>query len=335
MSSTYQLTTDCAKFLQSFIDQKEFDNFYECLLDSAFWHDIMHMPSSDKYLLINEAISALPISQGELATQSKPLTASVAFLLMSVDYEPIDPHEVAIAQNMASMCRDLKNAKDQSVETKISVIQEVGKKYREVYNIPEGVNVGTLRMTNKVSDADRKHCQDVAAFHMSVESLQCRIGEGFETDIDMNAPAYTNIVFMHEALEKASVKEGVLWLLHEMRHVHQLRDSTPEFGMQKCAPHAISKRVNKHMHKTCYYALMEERQAYAFERWFDDILHGRPVRSELQIACDNLWYKGTHEASVIDAVHDYYHYSRNHKALNPGAQTSLWQVTLRPLTARL
>lgn len=305
MISKQQYNSDLAKGIQYFLDINEIGYACEDLLNQDHFWDINHMPFMDRYTLAHEIISKMPDGIDELSREARPYTESVAFLLMSIPYEPLALEEENTAFSLASMFHGLDISNQYSLSEKLEICRAVAQLYCEIYGLNTDVPIGTVWIRDDASNKTKDYFNHVAAFYTPYEI--CDLKKKYECESDLEDHIVQSVLMNRDEFIKLSTSDMLVWLTHELRHV--LQREKPTIQVQQQQQQSISSRVNNKMHKAIYFTLMEERQAYAFDGWLADHLKGNMKRTELQITCDHLWFKGGLSGNIINAIYDFHHHT--------------------------
>jgi len=311
MSGLHQYSSEFAKDIQYFIDIGEIGYAREDLLNPENFPHVDTMPFNDRYKLINEIILKMPDGVGEQSADARPYTEMAAFLLMSIPYNQLSPNEEDMAFNLASMFNNLETNNHHTLRQKLETCRTIAQIYCEIYDIDQNIPIGVIWPKDNASLEAKNYFNHVAAFYTPTTIADLK--DKYECESDLSDSLHQAILINREELEKLEVTEMVSWITHELRHAHQREKTTRHVRDQQ--QQSVSRRINKKMHKAVYFALMEERQAYAFDGWIRDHLKGDMKRSELQITCDLLWFKGIISGSVIDTIHSFDKFSKNRKQI--------------------
>lgn len=264
---------------------------------SHFRDHILQMNSEEKYRLVHEILNVMPAGFDDKSEEAKPYVESVVFLMMSIPYETelLDEQQIAIA-----MSSKIDRTEDLNSKGKMRSLRLFADKLILAMGLSEDVNMGLRHASENTSAEVRKKFNGNAAIYTSLPLGVLRN----DFTIECSELHETSILLNGDEILNRSLLDLSQWVAHEMRHHHQrfVVDSNVNDQLRS----GISKRINRLMPKTGYFALMEERQAFAFEGWMSDCIQKQDMRSEMQITCDNLWFKGVMSGEFIDRLHDYH-----------------------------
>ncbi len=284
------------RYLHDLISGDDVSLVCDALGIEHFWNALFQMPSTEKYDLIHEILTVMPVGVDDKSNEAKPYVEPVVFLMMSIPYEQSFEHEQKMAVDAVD--KSWRNySKNRS--TNMDLLRRLVSDLQFKMGIQDGVNVG-LRYANNNTPIDiRKKFNGNAAIYSPIPLSILK--EEFTIECADVHP--TSILLNGEEVVNHSVDDLALWTAHEMIHHHQRFTKFSEIREQQSS--AIAKRINRTMPRTAYFTLMEERQAFAFEGWMFDTMNGDALRTEKQITCDNLWFKGKLSGELIDKIHDY------------------------------
>lgn len=287
------------QYLHDLINEGDISLVNDGLSMSHFWNYLASISSAEKYNLIHAILTAMPAGMDDQSDEAQPYVESVVFLMMSIPYETklLNEQQIAIA-----MSSKIDREEGLNSEEKMRSLRLLADQMILTMGLSEDVNMG-LRYTNENTPPEvRKMFNGNAAIYTSLP-----LGI-LKNDFTIECPELhsTSILLNGNEILNRSLFDLSQWVAHEMRHHHQrfVVDQNVDYQLRS----GISKRINRLMPRTAYYSLMEERQAYAFEGWMSDSMNKNQLRIEMQIACDNLWFKGKLSGDFIDKTHDYHHF---------------------------
>lgn len=269
----------------------------DALSMSHFRDHILQMGSEEKYQLVHEILNVMPVGLDDKSEEAKPYVESVVFLMMSIPYETEMLNEQQIAISMSST---IDRTEGLNSEGKMRSLRLFADKLILAMGLSEDVNIGLRHANENTSPEVRKMFNGNAAIYtpLPLDVLSN------DFTIECSQLHSTSILLNGDEILNRSLLDLSQWVAHEMRHHHQRFVVDPNVNYQLRS--GISKRINRLMPRTGYFALMEERQAFAFEGWMFDCIQKQDIRSEMQITCDNLWFKGLMFGDFIDRLHDYH-----------------------------
>lgn len=302
MISHYQYSSDFAKVLQNFVDLGEIDYVREALLDHGNFSHFSDMSLDDRYSLIQEISFSKPEMDRDDPNRL-PYDDSVAFLLMSVPYEPLFKTELEDSKTIIHVLKEYDWERYFSSESKREICSAVAQIYCDIYGAETPVNVGTVWPKANASEETNKYFERLQGVFCEYSTKLMK--HNLECETDLSDEAGSKIAFNRKSLDENPITDLIAIMIHEIRHYSQVKVKTPELAKQERK--GIVGRVTEKCHDA-YYALMLERQANAMMGWVKDGLSGKPLRSEMEISLDMLCRQGHLSTFMTSKVLDFQSY---------------------------
>lgn len=309
-SNTYQ--SMFAVDLQNLIDRGDIQSACHRAFSLACFPHVRAMPDLDRYTLIHEAISAKP-AHNTAPEERRAYADFVTFFLMSVPYEQMHKDEMIHAYRLVGEIAGLIQSNgNEKITDKIASAQYIADVYARNQGINEAVNIGSWFLSDAATPQEIELYGGCKAFY--ARGLPACLVNSPGVVLNDVHPSGINVMLSADALEKASMYEIVLWVCHEMRHAQQRFSQTKSVKGQSV--YSVEGRVVNAFPRSAYYALMCERQAYAFDGWIDDMVRGNRIRNADTILVDRLARKADIGDSALDAIENFNRFASQSKNMS-------------------
>jgi len=216
----------------------------------------------------------------------QPYDEFVAFLLMSVPYEPLFETEFEDAKTIANILGQYDWGADFSTEKKLNICRAVKDIYLKIYGSKTDIPIGMIWPRDDAPKDALDYMSRLHAVFCPYPTEKLRKKLSCETDLkDSKSPL---IAFTKAVASRTPILDLITITLHEIRHFSQVDKRTPQLIQQDLD--LVSHLVINRTRNACY-GLMNERQANAFMGRAADLAKGTKVRSEIEVAADMLTTK--------------------------------------------